>query len=70
MWRIQLRKNLNLLLDILYLVLSTLKVNNLNGDRLLCALIETEEGEGLMNERGIGKNHLTLCRPLRKSLSL
>ena len=40
MWRIQLRKNLDFLLDILYLILGTLQVNNLNGHSFLGALIE------------------------------
>jgi hypothetical protein len=40
MWRIQLRKNLDFLLDILYLILGTLKVNDLNGHSFLRALIE------------------------------
>ena len=37
---IQLRKNLNFLLNIFYLVLGTLEVNNLNGHGFLRALIE------------------------------
>ena len=39
---IQLRKNLNFLLNILYLVLGTLKVDNLNGHGFLSALIEAK----------------------------
>lgn len=41
MRRIQLRQNLNLLLDIFYLVLRTLEVNNLDGYGLLCSFIVT-----------------------------
>ena len=41
MWGIQLRKNLNFLLNILDLVFGTLKVNNLDGHGFLRALIET-----------------------------
>jgi len=37
---IQLRKNLNFLLNILYLVLGTLKINNLDSHGFLRALID------------------------------
>ena len=46
MRRIQLRQNLNFLLDILNLILCTLKVDYFDGDGLLCPLIITTDKRG------------------------
>ena len=46
MRRVQLRQYLNFLLDIFNLILSTLEVDDLDSDSLLCPLIEsTDKGE-------------------------
>ena len=51
---IQLRKDLDFLLNILYLVLSTLKVDNLNGYGFLRALIKTMTGRDMKKENNRG----------------
>lgn len=48
MWRVALRENSDLLLDVLNLVLCLLQVNDLHGDNLLGPVVKTAHKRGEM----------------------